>query len=482
MSGSRGAWVGALLGVSAAAVPLIALWGFTVDDALITARVAHHIALGHGHRFNLDGPIVDAVTPLGYAALLAPFAATGPLAALSAALVIGALAWLAAAAWLGRELAREGERRVRFAPLALLALSVPLAAWASSGMETGIVTALATFALVDRRAAPLIAGLCAGFRPELLPWALCYGAGGAIARDRSAKAAIVGLLLALSPALLIALARFHWFGSPTPLAAIAKPSDPTHGLAYAILAFTLTGIPALCVAPVWRLGARERAIALASAVHFLSLIASGGDWMVLHRLMVPVLPGMLLVAARVAERAALPANVARLVIASALSSVAWITQAGAAREVMTHRLQLITEARPLLDGVTRVAAVDVGWLGAATAAAIVDLAGVTDPTVARLAGGHTTKRVGPGFLRARGVDAVVLRLLDPEPARPWTESRFAYGVERGVAAQAAELGFVPAGTLALGGTSGGYLILRAESRASASTAPSSASRIARASR
>ena len=49
------------------------------------------------------GPIVDAVTPLGFAWLLAPFAKHGPLVALAYARVLGASAWLAAAAWLGVE-------------------------------------------------------------------------------------------------------------------------------------------------------------------------------------------------------------------------------------------------------------------------------------------------------------------------------------------------------------------------------------------
>ncbi|MCE7892714.1 MAG: hypothetical protein DYH12_23920, partial [Sorangiineae bacterium PRO1] len=81
-SGSaRGAWLGAL----SASVSVIALWGFTVDDAWITARVAHHLATGIGNRFNPGGAVVDAVTPLGFAHLLSPFAVRGPHAALDAA-------------------------------------------------------------------------------------------------------------------------------------------------------------------------------------------------------------------------------------------------------------------------------------------------------------------------------------------------------------------------------------------------------------
>src|SRR4051812_8801381 len=56
----------------AAVLPVaIWLWGFTVDDALISARVAAHLAQGLGYRFNPHGSVTDAVTPLGYAWLLA---------------------------------------------------------------------------------------------------------------------------------------------------------------------------------------------------------------------------------------------------------------------------------------------------------------------------------------------------------------------------------------------------------------------------
>lgn len=45
------------------------------------------------------------------------------------------------------------------APLGLVAISVPLGAWAAPEMETGLVTALATLALGRGQLAPLAAGL-----------------------------------------------------------------------------------------------------------------------------------------------------------------------------------------------------------------------------------------------------------------------------------------------------------------------------------
>jgi hypothetical protein len=453
---------GAALGLGLALLPLALFWGFTVDDALISARVAANIARGLGHRFNPDGPVVDAVTPLGFAWVLAAFSAGDVLAAHRAGRVIGALAWLAAAAFLGARIAAAGERRARFAPLLVLALSAPLAAWAASGMETGIVTALATFALARLAPAALLAGLAAAWRPELLPWALVLGTGGALARRPGAGSALIGLSVALAPTLAVALGRQLLFGSPTPLAAIAKPSDLTHGAAYAIGALIFTGAPMLVLAPwTWKaLPGHERAVLAASGTHFAALVLAGGDWMVLYRLAVPVLPGLLLVGAAIGERAPRGATFGRTLLAAAASLALWVLQWPAARGVEAHRSELIERARVELADARRVAAVDVGWLGAATDAHVVDLAGGTDPTVARLFGGHTTKRIPDDFLRARRVDAAVLLLADGEPGEPWTESRFAYPVERRVARQAEPIGLGPAALVPLGGTRRSYLVLR----------------------
>src|SRR5215471_6660005 len=113
---------GALLGVVAAVPLIVYLRQFTVDDALIPARYAAHLARGLGFRFNAGGPATDGVTPLGFAHLLAPFAGGGPLAALAAARWLGALAWLVAAAALGARVAAISRHPARYAVLLLLFL------------------------------------------------------------------------------------------------------------------------------------------------------------------------------------------------------------------------------------------------------------------------------------------------------------------------------------------------------------------------
>ena len=108
----------AVIGAAAALVPAFLLRGFTVDDALIPARYAAHLAAGEGYRFNAAGPSTDGVTPLGWAHLLAPFAQEGPLAALYAAKWIGLVAWTLAAAALAVAVGRASDKPQRWAALA----------------------------------------------------------------------------------------------------------------------------------------------------------------------------------------------------------------------------------------------------------------------------------------------------------------------------------------------------------------------------
>src|SRR5687768_2042879 len=93
--------LGALLGAAAALIGVASGWGFSVDDALISLRVAQHLGLGHGYRFNVDGSSVDCVTPLGWAHLLAPFSSGDLYRNLNWVSAAGALAWIAAGALLG---------------------------------------------------------------------------------------------------------------------------------------------------------------------------------------------------------------------------------------------------------------------------------------------------------------------------------------------------------------------------------------------
>jgi hypothetical protein len=448
-------WRGPLLGASSAAICVALLWGFSVDDALISARMAHHLASGVGYRFELSGPAVDAVTPLGFAHVLAPFARSGPLAAFRAARVLGVLGWLGGAALLGAWVEMGGARRLRFLPLVLLAFCAPLGAWPSSGMETGLVTGLAVLALAEHRLAPLAAGLAAGWRPELLPWAMTLSIGGAFVRTGRPAPAVGALGLALLPAIVVAVARQLAFGSAMPLAVLAKPARLDDGLTYAWGALLFTGLPLLAVAPrgLGSLDRHARVILVAALVHFGSLILAGGDWMPLYRLAVPVLPGFVLIGARLAEHTAAWATLLRQLAALAACLVLGIALGPTSRHVWQQRSALMAEARVALAGAERVATLDAGWVGVVHPGPVVDLAGVTDPRIAGLPGGHTSKQLSSGLLDAREVDAVVAL---------WDDARggwFRLNDAR-IAKRAVELGFVRKAELPLAGSHYRYVVLR----------------------
>ena len=176
------------------------------------------------------------------------------------------------------------------------AATAPLGAWAVSGMETGLVTFLAVFALGSGRLADVAAALAAALRPELVPWCCCVRLGFRIQTGASLGRAVSSPALVLGAVALVGAVRAVVFGRAAPLSVFAKPSDLAHGVSYALFAFVQTGLPFLCVAPFsLRRGAPvARVVALAGLVHFLALMLAGGDWMTLYRLAVPVLPSFVL--------------------------------------------------------------------------------------------------------------------------------------------------------------------------------------------
>ncbi|MDC3983506.1 hypothetical protein [Polyangium jinanense] len=431
----------AALGAVLALLPALVLYGFTVDDALIPARYATHIARGLGYRWNMHGPITDAVTPLGFPYLLAPFAARGPLDALAAAKFLGLLAWTAAAALLAVTIDRASSSRARWSALVMLPASAPLAAWSVAGLETGLATALVSIAVclvaLGRPGAGVFPlGLAAALRPELLPFVLVVAMTPPPGEPmRLGRAEVVRGALAAAPFFLVVAIRLAVFGRPTPLAVLAKPSDPSLGAKYALACFLLTG-PLALVAPraLLRSTAFVRGLVLAVAVHFAAVAVAGGDWMPLSRLVVPVLPAVILAAAHLASVADARVTAARVALALAGELFVMIKIGPVAARVGAARTALVRELGPALEGARVVASLDAGWVGAATEASIVDLAGLTDPAIAALPGGHTTKRIAPAMLDARGVDTLVL-LLAPgaRVETPWTASIFDRGVEARIA-------------------------------------------------
>jgi hypothetical protein len=397
------AWT--VLGALAALLPALWMWGFTVDDALISVRYARHLASGIGWRFNVHGPSTDGVTPLPWPLLIAPFAHGDPLAVLARIQGLGVAAWVATGAGVGRAIGRvDAPAWSRAAALATMALSVPLAAYAVSGMETAVATALAT--------------------------------GAALSLDR-----------------------------PRTTALLAKPSDVEHGLAYAGAACVVSLVPVLVLAPVAILRDRGAvALVLAALVQVGAIVLVGGDWMPYARLLVPVVPS-LVYAAVLASRHAHPIATAVRSAVAVLLGVALVARGGTAgRTVGPARTALVATSRPWLADAHRVAALDIGWVSAATEADIVDLAGLTDPEIAALPGGHTSKRVDARFLLARAPEILLVeapRGLPRGGLAAWQDTATPRAVEaRLLADDTIAQAFTPAAWLPLAPPPNGYILLK----------------------
>jgi hypothetical protein len=470
-------------GAAAAVLPALWMWGFTVDDALISVRYARHVASGLGWRFNAHGPSTDGVTPLPWPLVLVPVGRADPMAVLAWAQCMGVVAWTVAAAALGVAIGRT--RRApwwgRAAALATVAASVPIAAYAVSGMETALATALATGAVVVARRplwAAVGAGLAASLRPEMGAWACVLAVGVALAArgplEHAGRVAAAGAI-SLAPFVACAVVRTVVWGRPAPLAVMAKPSDMEHGLAYAGAACAVTLTPWLALAPAAVRRSRVGlAVVAAALAHVAAVIAVGGDWMPYARLMVPVAPSLAYAGVLASEHARPWATAVRSVAALATGVVLIARGGTAGRRVGPDRAALVERARPLLAGVGRVAALDIGWAGAATEADIVDLAGLTDPQIAALPGGHTSKRVDAIFLLARQPEALLLYASGP-PSGPhlegWAEGAYPRLVEARlardpvVARHFAATAWLPLGApAAAGGHDAGYVLLVARPR------------------
>jgi hypothetical protein len=436
---------GALL----ALIPALLLFDFTVDDALIIARYATHVARGVGYRWNANGPITDTITPLGFPYLLAPFALRGPLAALAASKVIGLVSWLIGAGFVAVAVDRSSRDAKRFSALLLIPVSAPLAAWSVAGLETGVATsfaaiAISLIALGSARVGTAFIGLAAALRPEMAPFAfvVALAPSPTFSPDPSPgkptptwKDVFTRLVIAALPFAIVVTIRLVVFGRPTPLAVLAKPADPLLGFNYAMACFLVTG--ALAIVAPFALRRAERfalVVAVAVLVHFAAVAIAGGDWMPLSRLVVPVLPACVIVAAHIASVADVRVTALRTLLAIAGEIFVSVKIGPVAARVGHDRLALIRQLEPSLRDAHVVGALDVGWIGATTDAAIVDFAGLTDPAIAVLPGSHTAKHIDPSMFDRRGIDTLVLlRGRNTITATPWTDTLFTHAVEQRIA-------------------------------------------------
>jgi hypothetical protein len=348
--------------------------------------------------------------------------------ALQAARYVGAFAWILAAAWFTGRLEKAGKNP--YCACVLFA-AAPLGAWASAGMETGLVVALATLALGESMWATLAAGVVAAFRPEMIPFCAMLALRSVEPQRKSFLQNVARLSLTLAFPIGVALIRIVVFGRAMPLSVLAKPSDIEHGLRYVLGVLLFLGPTWLWIGPGWKaLSRQERIVAASVVVHLVALVAVGGDWMPLWRLAVPAMPAALWVAACLQTVRRPWVNVLGYTASIAACATIGIRVGLPGRHVLEAREILINEARPLLAGSKQVAGLDVGWLGAAFPGEILDLAGVTDPRVALLPGGHTTKKIQNSWFDSRTPDDLVLLTAPGLPSvQPWQDTLFARVVE-----------------------------------------------------
>jgi len=137
---------------------------------------------------------------------------------------------------------------------------------------------------------------------------------------------------------------------------------------------------------------------------------------------------VLLLGAALSERSSVWPTAARLLVVAACSILLHAKLGADTRRVRSERARILSSAVPALAGARRVGSVDIGWVGAAGEHHVVDLAGVADPEVAFLTGGHTSKRLPADFLERRDVDALVLSAASG--AAPDDRASFRHAVER----------------------------------------------------
>jgi hypothetical protein len=425
----------------------IASWPYTVDDAFIVARYATRLTSGHGYTMN-DGPPTDGITgPLWIVpGALAHVVGLDPIVASKAVGI--ACAAIAVALLIGQVRHRAVGSRAVWTATAFLASSATVGIWAAAGLETGAAILVATIGLLAavRRPEPsgivigITGALMAWLRPEAVP-AMLVLAGMAMRRNR--REGLVALALALVGLAGVALFRIEMFGNALPLSVAAKPSDLANGVGYlgrgAVLALGVVGIGPAFVAV--RQSYSLRIPAAFVVVHLACVLLAGGDWMPGFRLLAPAIPAFAwLVGVGVSDLGRRPQIGTRgaLAIAIFVCAVPAIDlaieipaarEAGAARDTIGRDL-----ARELREHAHRVALIDIGYLGYASQLPVVDLAGVTDPSIGQLEGRHGEKPVEATLLAQREVDAVVLHSIsEPRVEDGTLRSLAGFRVERELA-------------------------------------------------
>jgi hypothetical protein len=390
---------------------------YVAEDAFISFRYAENLAQGHGLVWNL-GERVEGYTNFLWVILLAAVARAGLDVVVAARL--GGLALAIATIFLVERLSRRGRRR-HFAdslPGLLLGLNGAFALWAGAGMETSLFTLLVTAGALaylredesgDRAGfAPVVLGLAALTRPE----GYLFFAVALLHRVFTARARWTShLIWALPFAALVVphvLWRVYFYGDWLPNTFYAKTGanwrDLGRGFQYVqeyvwrYGAFIYALPLMLLLKP--RVERRETYLLVTLSCYLAYVIAVGGDALVHHRFIVPVLPVFLVLAvwggrhlldvvdshysARAAKRPLRPRIVAAAFVALCLVSTVLPSVWGEPNKVLVD--ELVDLGRYLRDNVEGEVVIAVNAAGAVpyyTQWPAIDMLGLCDKHIAR---------------------------------------------------------------------------------------------------
>ncbi|HEX4352003.1 MAG TPA: hypothetical protein VHZ95_03795, partial [Polyangiales bacterium] len=385
---------------------------------------------GLGYTFD-PGPATDGVTGPAWLlpGLLAVRIGLDPIAIAKALGLLGAL--VATGLMSIRLRARSGGSISVMLASLLTIVSPTLACSAIAGLEAGAAALFVAIACVSVLARPAPRPVALGMslfvlawlRPELafaglvLMIAVAARSGGA----RAWPAFALGLAGVIS----VATFRFVMFGELLPLALAAKQGSLADGLEYCSRALVVTtgGFGLVLVFFAMRFGrSDDRWLGAALIAHVVAVFLAGGDWMPGFRLFAPVLPLYIALAAIGCRQAALRSRGLRYValiclfVACVVPLLDLATRLPEMRAAGRSRERARALVAKLHKQTHRVALVDIGYLGYASGCDVIDLAGITDPEIARLPGGHLDKHIDGSLLRRRDPDALVLHSITPPMA------------------------------------------------------------------
>ncbi|MEK6642934.1 MAG: hypothetical protein AABZ08_03430 [Planctomycetota bacterium] len=435
-----GAWVVVCAAMALLVVGSASLWTYTVDDAWITFRYARNAAHGLGVVYNAGQRVEGFTSPTWFVMALGAEALRVSPEQVSKGISVVVVAAFMVMVW-----RRAGGGTMSGAlPLLILAVHTPLLVGIVCGLESAASAALIGCVLLvaseDRvrwKLLGVVGVMALMTRPENVVLLGSLGVFMLATRrgQRREVLLVTGGCLAVLAVLLAA--RWWYFGRWVPNTAVAK-IRPDGGAMVAgwnyVCAWGMRywWLAALAAPAFFVRGARRTAwlgvVLIAAQVVF--VFVAGGDWMPQLRFMLPV--GVVLVVMACAGARAIAADgrwsVVRIVSVTAvtlgLAAQLWLFRTDRWRIDYEQREIRALEAGPVhyvadhTGAGDCVAARDIGKLGYRANCAILDLVGLTDPTIAAGSGFRRRDRIDRDYVFGRRPSYLLLQSEKPDEGPP----------------------------------------------------------------